>query len=151
MPSARLLNVVYTDGCCINNGKNGAVSGIGVYWHEGSSFNVSERLPGKQTNNRAEIHAAIRALEQCISLNKSSITIRTDSQFMIDCMTKWIGKWKSNGWRLSTGEPVKNRSDLEELDRLCYQVDVAWQHVPGHSGDFGNEKADQLAREGARL
>ena len=33
---------VYTDGCCHNNGKNGARAGIGVYWGPNDSRWVSE-------------------------------------------------------------------------------------------------------------
>lgn len=29
--------VVYTDGCCIKNGRYGAKAGIGVYWGDGDS------------------------------------------------------------------------------------------------------------------
>ncbi|XP_030044630.1 ribonuclease H1 [Microcaecilia unicolor] len=47
--------VVYTDGCCANNGRNDARAGIGVYWGPGHPSNVAERLPGRQTNQRAEI------------------------------------------------------------------------------------------------
>ncbi|XP_064364566.1 ribonuclease H1 isoform X3 [Dromaius novaehollandiae] len=48
--------VVYTDGCCSGNGRNRARAGIGVYWGPGHPLNTSERLPGRQTNQRAEIH-----------------------------------------------------------------------------------------------
>ena len=27
--------VVYSDGCCFNNGRHGAKAGIGVYWGDG--------------------------------------------------------------------------------------------------------------------
>ena len=47
--------VVYTDGACSYNGREGARAGIGVYWGDKHPFNVSERLGGKQTNQRAEI------------------------------------------------------------------------------------------------
>lgn len=56
--------VVYTDGACVNNGKKGAVGGIGVYWGPDSPHNVAEPLTGVQTNNRAEYKAVYTALQQ---------------------------------------------------------------------------------------
>jgi ribonuclease HI len=45
---------------------------------------------------------------------------------MINCMTKWISKWKTNEWKLSTGESVKNIPDLKYLDSLCSKIIVNW-------------------------
>ena len=42
-------------------------------------------------------------------------------------MTSWIHKWKRNGWTLSTGKPVINKEELEELDsELSSSVNVKW-------------------------
>ncbi|MBN3310309.1 RNH1 Ribonuclease, partial [Amia calva] len=51
--------VVYTDGCCSNNGQSGARAGIGVYWGPQHPMNVGDRLHGRQTNQRAEIWASM--------------------------------------------------------------------------------------------
>uniref|UniRef100_A0A8C9ESQ9 ribonuclease H n=1 Tax=Pavo cristatus TaxID=9049 RepID=A0A8C9ESQ9_PAVCR len=76
--------VVYTDGCCSGNGRNRARAGIGVYWGPGHPLNISERLPGRQTNQRAEIHAACKAIEQAKSQNIKKLIIYTDSKFTIN-------------------------------------------------------------------
>lgn len=56
--------VIFTDGACSNNGFEGAVAGVGVWFGEGDGRNVSEGLPGSiQTNQRAEMMGVIRALE----------------------------------------------------------------------------------------
>ena len=44
-----------------------------------------------------------------------ALEIRTDSQFVIDCHTKWVQGWMNNGWRTANGEPVVNRPELELL------------------------------------
>lgn len=62
--------VVYTDGCCHNNGQEGALAGIGVYWGADSPLNIAEPLVGRATNNRAEIHAAVRAIAQAKELGR---------------------------------------------------------------------------------
>lgn len=141
--------VVYTDGCCSSNGKSKARAGIGVYWGRGHRLNVGDRLYGRQTNQRAEIQAACRAIEQAKSQNISKLVLYTDSKFTINGITKWVKTWKKNDWKLSTGKPVINKEDFEKLDELVQDIDVTWMHIRGHAGFAGNEEADRLAREGA--
>ncbi|NP_001272445.1 ribonuclease H1 [Falco peregrinus] len=141
--------VVYTDGCCSGNGRNRARAGIGVYWGPGHPLNTSERLPGRQTNQRAEIHAACKAIEQAKSQNIRKLIIYTDSKFTINGITSWVDNWKTNGWRTSSGGSVINKEDFERLDNLSKDIEIQWMHVPGHAGFHGNEEADRLAREGA--
>uniref|UniRef100_A0A8C0UI67 ribonuclease H n=2 Tax=Cyanistes caeruleus TaxID=156563 RepID=A0A8C0UI67_CYACU len=142
--------VVYTDGCCTGNGRNRARAGIGVYWGPGHPLNTSERLPGRQTNQRAEIHAACKAIEQAKSQNIKKLIIYTDSKFTINGITSWVDNWKTNGWRTSSGGSVINKEDFERLDNLAKDIEIQWMHIPGHAGFQGNEEADRLAREGAR-
>uniref|UniRef100_A0A8D0L4Q5 Ribonuclease H1 n=1 Tax=Sphenodon punctatus TaxID=8508 RepID=A0A8D0L4Q5_SPHPU len=141
--------VVYTDGCCSSNGQNKARAGIGVYWGPDHPLNTSDRLPGRQTNQRAEIHAACRAIEQAKKQNIKKLTVYTDSKFTINGITSWVGNWKSNGWRTSAGKDVINKDDFERLAEASEDMDIRWMHVPGHAGFTGNEAADRLAREGA--
>ncbi|XP_059516602.1 ribonuclease H1 isoform X1 [Myotis daubentonii] len=142
--------IVYTDGCCSCNGRRRARAGIGVYWGPGHPLNVGVRLPGRQTNQRAEIHAACKAIEQARAQNITKLVLYTDSMFTINGITSWVPGWKENGWRTSAGKAVTNKEDFMELDRLVQGVDIQWMHVPGHSGFAGNEEADRLAREGAK-
>lgn len=141
--------VVYTDGCCSANGKKGARAGIGVYWGYNHPLNVAERLQGKQTNQRAEIQAACRALQQARQKNIQKLVVYTDSMFTINGVTKWVKNWKLNNWQLKSGGPVVNKDDFDLLDRLNQQLEVVWMHIPGHMGYSGNEQADRLSREGA--
>ncbi|NP_001272929.1 ribonuclease H1 [Cavia porcellus] len=142
--------VVYTDGCCSSNGRRRARAGIGVYWGPGHPLNVGIRLPGRQTNQRAEIHAACKAIEQAKAQDISKLVLYTDSMFTINGITSWVPGWKKNGWRTSTGKEVINKEDFERLEQLAEGMDIQWMHIPGHSGFTGNEEADRLAREGAR-
>uniref|UniRef100_A0A2R5LAB8 Ribonuclease H1 n=1 Tax=Ornithodoros turicata TaxID=34597 RepID=A0A2R5LAB8_9ACAR len=137
---------VYTDGACSNNGTSGiARAGIGVYWGPNNPMNVSERLPGRQTNNRAEIHAAVRACEQVHSLGCKNVTIYTDSAFLINSMTKWMDGWIKRNWRLSDGQAVKNKEDFQDLLKAAEGLRIKWVHVRGHCGIDGNVEADRLA------
>ncbi|XP_059261073.1 ribonuclease H1 isoform X1 [Mustela nigripes] len=142
--------VVYTDGCCSSNGRRRARAGIGVYWGPGHPLNIGIRLPGRQTNQRAEIHAACKAIEQAKAQNIKKLVLYTDSMFTINGITNWVQGWKKNGWKTSTGKEVINREDFVALEQLAQGMDIQWMHVPGHSGFVGNEEADRLAREGAK-
>lgn len=56
--------VVYTDGSCRNNGQPDSKAGIGVFFGDKDSRNLSERLPGSvQTNQRAEAYVSIGTVD----------------------------------------------------------------------------------------
>ncbi|RUS91353.1 hypothetical protein EGW08_000870 [Elysia chlorotica] len=140
---------VYTDGGCFDNGRNGARAGIGVYWGRDDPNNVSEALSGRPSNNRAEIHAAVKAVQVAKQKGIKNLVIHTDSQFLINGITKWIKGWKKNGWKLTTGHPVINKEDFSALDNELPGISVKWVYVRGHSGNPANEEADRLAKLGA--
>jgi ribonuclease HI len=141
---------IYTDGSCYNNGRKGARGGIGVYWGDGDSRNVSQPLVGRQTNNRAEIEGARYGIEQARNQGYSQVTVHTDSEFLVKGATEWMPRWKENGWQTYSGNTVKNESDFKALDRSMGDIDVKFVHERGHSGVYGNEQADRLANQGAR-
>jgi ribonuclease HI len=100
-----------------------------------------------------EIRAAIEGLgamkERC------AITVRTDSQYLKDGITKWIVNWKANGWvhkvkGMQGKQPIKNRDLWEELDGLVQGHDVTWEWVRGHSTDGENIRCDLLANIAAK-
>lgn len=141
---------IWTDGSCLNNGTVDASCGIGIFYNVKSSSNVSTCLPpGKQTNNRAELCAILYAL--CTNSGLQNITILTDSDYSIKCITQYRSKWELNGWKTSQGRPVEWSNIIRYI---CLLIDLrlekgsktTFKHVRGHSGDFGNEHADKLAQ-----
>ncbi|XP_056640096.1 ribonuclease H1 isoform X1 [Diorhabda sublineata] len=141
---------VFTDGACENNGKSNAKAGIGVWFGDNHQLNISKPVEGRATNNTAEIQACIEGLKVLEQQGVKKVKIFTDSQFTINCMTKWIKNWKKNNWKTASGGDVKNKEDLKILDTVIKSfLDVKWQHVAGHQGIKGNEAADELARQGA--
>ena len=134
---------IYTDGACSGNpgpGGWGALLNYGKYERELKGGNPNT------TNNRMELTAAIAALE--ILKRPCKVNIHTDSIYLKDGITKWISKWKSNGWRTSTKKKVKNIDLWQRLDQAIQIHNVRWHWVKGHSGDPGNEAADSLAHQG---
>jgi ribonuclease HI len=135
--------VIYTDGACKGN------PGIGGW---GAFLSIDEHvreLSGGElqtTNNRMELRATIEALTAL--KYPCSVDLYTDSVYVRDGVTKWLGNWKRNGWRTAGKQPVKNQDLWEQLDRVMAQHTITWHWVKGHSGDPGNERADALANLG---
>jgi ribonuclease HI len=99
------------------------------------------------TNNRMEIMAVIKALE---ALKRScKVKIYTDSVYVQKGMTEWIHNWKARGWRTSDKKPVKNDDLWRQLDAAVQAHEIEWIWVKGHAGHAGNERADNLANQGA--
>lgn len=98
------------------------------------------------TNNRMELTAAIRALDAL--KRPCQVILHTDSQYVRRGITEWLAGWKARGWKSAGRKPVKNRDLWMELDAACQRHEIDWRWVRGHSGDPGNELADQLANRG---
>ena len=111
-------------------------------------MNVSQPA-SKPTNNVAEIEAVAKAVEIAKSNQIKKLHIFSDSKYVHDCLFKWMPKWKQNGWKTSEGQPVKNRPELERLESILSGSDIKWSHVESHSSNYGNDKADELAKRGA--
>jgi len=146
--------VVHTDGSALGNGKKRAVAGVGVYFGPSDPRNISDSLPGaRQTNQRAELTAALRALETVPK--DRDMKIVSDSEYMINCVTKWHVNWKKNGWKTSAGKTVENRDLIESVlnkleERSSLHVKTSFEWTKGHAQNPGNVEADRLAVNGAR-
>jgi ribonuclease HI len=135
--------VIYADGACRGNpGPGGWGAWLKSGAHEKEIFG-GEKLT---TNNRMELTAVIQALA---SLQKRcTVTVYTDSSYVKDGITGWIHGWKARGWKTADKKPVKNVELWQRLDSLNASHQVEWRWVRGHTGDPGNERADQLANRG---
>lgn len=136
---------IYTDGACSGNPGPG---GWGAVLRYGSW--EKEILGGEPatTNNRMELMAAIQALE-CLT-RRADVRIHTDSSYVRDGITKWLPRWRANGWRTAARQPVKNVDLWQRLDAAAGRHQVRWYWVKGHAGNPGNERADRLAGTGLR-
>jgi ribonuclease HI len=135
--------LIYTDGACRGNPGPG---GWGVWLQ--SDGKEREIYGGQQetTNNRMELTAAIRGLT-ALRLD-CKVLLYTDSQYVRKGITEWITQWKQRGWKTSAKKPVKNADLWRELDEAIASHQVEWHWVKGHSGNPGNERADELANRG---
>lgn len=144
---------VYTDGACIHNGKPNALAGIGVYFGENDSRNVSSKISGKQSNNTAELKAILKTCEILDPeiKDKKKIMIYTDSVYSIRCCTTYGDKLAKVGW--TKNKPIPN---VELVQKAYYffknNTNVRLTHVKAHTQDqddhsIGNDNADRLANE----
>ncbi|MEX6634369.1 ribonuclease HI [Hyphococcus lacteus] len=136
---------IYTDGACLGNPGPG---GWGVLIIEGNERREHNGGEAETTNNRMELMAAIRALEETSDAPK--VTLHTDSQYVKNGINSWIHNWKRNGWKTAARKPVKNKDLWEVLDAQITGRDIEWRWVKGHAGDPGNERADELASSAAQ-
>ena len=140
----RQIQSIYTDGACTGNPGPGGW-GVVVYFSDGSTYELGGKA-AQTTNNRMEMQAAIAALEFFAESEKPEpITLYTDSEYLINGVTKWVKGWKKKGWKTAQGKPVLNQELWEILDRLN-TPQIKWQYVRGHAGNIGNERCDTIAR-----
>jgi ribonuclease HI len=135
--------VIYTDGACSGNPGPGGW-GVVMRW-QGKEKDLYGFDP-VTTNNRMELMAAIQALEAL--QRPTTVSLHTDSKYLLDGITKWIQGWQRNGWKTAAKKPVKNEDLWRRLTEAMRSHDVDWVWVKGHAGDPGNERADALARRG---
>jgi ribonuclease HI len=134
---------IWSDGACSGNPGPGGWGALLVWnGHE-------KALKGgaaATTNNRMELTAAIEALDALT--RPSTVDFYTDSQYLRGGIISWLAGWKRNGWRTSDKKPVKNVDLWKRLEDAQERHHIVWHWVRGHAGTHGNERADELAREG---
>jgi ribonuclease HI len=133
---------IFTDGACRGNpGPGGWAALVRSGVHE-KMFSGAEAAT---TNNRMELMAAIEALRAL--KQPSRIRITTDSEYLRQGVTSWVKKWKANGWRTASRQPVKNQDLWVCLDRVVESHQIEWHWVKGHSGHVENERVDAAANQ----
>lgn len=136
---------IYTDGAAEPSNPGPAGSAF-VIVYEGAEIDTWSAHLGIKTNNIAELTPAIRALELLADRTDLSISIVSDSQYLVNGMNLWLRTWKASGWCNAARKPVKNRELWERLDELAGRfpkLELRW--IKAHVGHRWNERADGLA------
>ena len=147
---------VFTDGSCSNNGKPGAKAGFAVWYPDHAAMSFSGRVPDgqSQTNQRAELMAIQRSV-QCLDErghHDADIVVYTDSDYSINCLTKWVTGWVSRGWKTSAGGDVLHKDLIQDVTgRLSKFKSHRFVHVRAHTGkedelSKNNDVVDKMAR-----
>lgn len=111
--------------------------GIGlVFLKNGEKILEYSKMYKGVTNNMMELGAVIVGL-RLIKNPIDSLTIITDSMYVIGCATK--------GWKRKKNVKLWQEFDTqyERVKTLC--PDIRFEHVKGHDGDKWNEYCDKLA------
>ncbi len=141
----KITLTIYTDGACSGNPGPG---GWGVLLQYGNKEKTLKGGDPNTTNNRMEMMAAIKAIEAVNETYTGEIILWTDSTYVMKGITEWIHGWKKKNWIKSDKKPVVNTDLWKVLDNLNSQKNIQWNWVKGHAGIEGNERADELARQG---
>ena len=132
---------LYTDGACSGNPGPGGWGVILEYMGHEKELSGGE---ANTTNNRMELTAVIRGLEQlkepCI------VELYSDSKYVIDGLEKgWAEGWKKRGWIKSDKKPALNPELWDRLLELVHNHDVRYHWVKGHAHNPKNNRCDELA------
>lgn len=141
---------LFTDGSSKRKGDSIVHSGLGIYLGE-DCYNIKQVYQDK-TNNQCELMAInmvysiiLKNINQLVKYNKR-INIVTDSEYSINCVTKWIKNWQKRKWVTGNGTEVKNKElivsiynameKVKELNKKLpdsHQIDIKFLHVNSHT------------------
>ena len=128
---------VYTDGSAKGNPGNG---GYGIVMMGGKHRKELKQGFRLTTNNRMELLAVIVALEN-IKTNESTITVYSDSKYVVDAVEKkWVFGWQNNNFNKK-----KNPDLWIRFLKIYRKQKVSFIWVKGHSNNKENERCDALA------
>ncbi|MFT8884403.1 MAG: ribonuclease H family protein [Liquorilactobacillus hordei] len=100
------------------------------------------------TNNRMEIMALLRALEELENqkLNNKQILAILDSRYVLDAINKnWLSNWKKRGWKTSNGTAVANQELWQKIaTQLLKFPNIVFSWTKGHLDNKGNLFVDEL-------
>jgi ribonuclease HI len=135
---------LYSDG----SGTDSGPGGFGVVLrYAGHEKELSGYEP-EATSQRMELIAAIKGLEALN--NRSKVHVFSDSQYLVQGMSKWIHNWTRNG-RLEEPGALANQDLWKQLETLSQQHEISWEWVRGHSGHPFNERCDKLAKRAVEV
>lgn len=154
--------IVFTDGASRGNPGPGGWGAVlilpAIGQNQNGQFKVKSlkskvkvvELGGREehtTNNRMELAAAIQALSYVsrLELKTYNFKLYSDSSYLINGITKWIGGWRENGWKTKAKKEVENRDLWEKLAAAASGKEIEWRLITGHAGVAGNARCDEIA------
>lgn len=144
--------IIYTDGGTRSKVSNGKISknsksafACTLTYHNTKKIIVYSGYG--ITNNEAELRAIYTALKS-IKTKNIPVELYSDSQYSIDCITKWSYGWEKNNWKKKDGSEISNIELIKNILNLSKEFSfLEFKKVKGHSGNEGNEEVDQLLNE----
>lgn len=132
---------LYTDGACSANPGPGGCAYIAV--EDGRQIMRGSLGFRRTTNNRMEIKAATKGLQalrfkhiEGHGETDIKVTVKSDSQLVVSTMEK--------GWDKKSNKDLWEELD-DTLEAFPPSIEIRFEKVKGHSGDFWNEEVDKMA------
>ncbi len=133
---------VFTDGASEGNPGPGGWGAVLVV--DGQVVTQDYGSEAHTTNNRMELTAMIAGLKMLPP--DTPTNVYTDSQLVVNILTKWAKGWEARGWTKKSPGPIANLELVQEAYELTKKKPKAKiQWIPAHSGYRWNEYADALA------
>ena len=133
---------IYTDGSSRGNPGPGGYGVILLSGHHRKELSKGFRLT---TNNRMELLAVIAGLET-IKKNELSVTVYSDSQYVINSINKgWLNNWIRTDFKGGK----KNKDLWLQFYDLSVSFKLKFIWVKGHADNPYNNRCDELATAAA--
>jgi len=123
---------VFTDGSSTGNPGPGGWGAVLVVDDQMVSSDYGSEA--HTTNNRMELRAMIAGLE--MSPADSPVDVFTDSQLVVNIITKWAAGWKEKGWKKKSTGPIANLELVREAYALAQarpKANIQW--IKAHMGN----------------
>lgn len=144
----------YTDGSCLNNGKQNAKGGAAFVCIKNKDTIVDqwqEFYNDKVTNNRMELKAILFAIIHIHNneYDKDDFNvpiIYSDSSYCVNTINNWMYNWQNNNWIKNDGKVPENLDIIKKIWDLKQEgYKFYLEKIKGHAGHQWNEYADKLA------
>jgi ribonuclease HI len=102
-----------------------------------------------ETLNRANLEGVRQALS--IVPVGAPIELCLNSEFVVNCFTVWLEKWRINGFRNVRNEPIAHGPIIKSCLDLARRknIDMTFKFIPAGINNFGSDAADFYAHAGA--
>ena len=150
----RVINLdVYTDGSLKKVGKTMTFGGWSfIVTRDREILHEAAGSEYGTTNQRMELIAIREALKYASSIRRPNekVIIHSDSAYAINCyLQEWYITWMANGWRNANKQPVANQDLWYDIIPYFDNFWYGFEKVAGHSGNYWNERCDELAQRSA--
>lgn len=112
-------------------------------------------VPKEFYSDVGELIAFITLFENAPFRAKNYI-IYVDASYVVNTFNEWIDGWHKRGWVRADGTPLANKELIVRIWEIKQQMKkegrgVKVIKIKGHSGHYGNDRADELARKGSAI